>query len=788
MLTHEQVTSGFLKVLVACVCRFLKKSENGVSLKKGPHLKWQIGNFVFDSVRRTLVENGNHSLPHPVSGTNAKVLCLLIEGYDREYDQPELERKAGGIDVYKAVSDLRKIFLGGRFSYISNRPHRLVPRPRPLDQLRGTTSDKRSLIEDGRIDDQHRAIESHTDHESLRAPHAIGDKNDPHLLLDYDPTDFVGRESYLDSLANALVPEPAIILLHGQPGCGKSTLALKFAWNARSSFENVVFQICGQRTAPEIAFELATRLNLDQARSASTDALFRAIHDRLRARPSLLILDDVWDDNVQMLLPGPYCSVLVTSRRTDWNWIGTHNRLPVDMFSTEETAACFSAYLNENEVNRNWAALLSLAERMGRLPLAIAIAARLLRDSTEPVGKAAAGLHLNDLKDVSELLEKAIRAQPEAAQTLLRSIAICSPDSVWLPFAGFVAGLTHTQAREAAYQLVNSSLLRPLSRDRQHFQLHALLREQVRRGLALDELQGRHAIALEQLFGEWQVRWKECQEVLPETLSAMDHLWDIGEVERMEELSAAASELGWQNGALDVSLRIELKRENLWKQRNDTEAKDKLQRSYGNQALVLKYLGRLDDAMTLHKKEEALCMELKDDLSLQICYGNQALVLRRMNKREEAMGLLKRQEEMCLRLNDSYGLHLSYGNQALILTDWERLEEALNLLTQMEPLCKKLENKNTLASNYGNRAEVLLKLGRIDEAVLLLQQQETLSLEIGARSTLGFCYWYWGRAHLAQGNQVSGRSKLQVALEIFSELEMPMEREQIQMEIAEIDS
>ena len=32
--------------------------------------------------------------------------------------------------------------------------------------------------------------------------------------------------------------------------------------------------------------------------------------------------------------------------------------------------------------------------------------------------------------------------------------------------------------------------------------------------------------------------------------------------------------------------------------------------SYGNQALILKAWGRLEEALALHKKEEAICLEL----------------------------------------------------------------------------------------------------------------------------------------------------------------------------------
>ena len=55
--------------------------------------------------------------------------------------------------------------------------------------------------------------------------------------------------------------------------------------------------------------------------------------------------------------------------------------------------------------------------------------------------------------------------------------------------------------------------------------------------------------------------------------------------------------------------------------------KDGLQRSYGNQALILKDWGRLEEALALHKKEEAICLELGNKDRLQVSYGNQALIL-----------------------------------------------------------------------------------------------------------------------------------------------------------------
>jgi tetratricopeptide (TPR) repeat protein len=58
--------------------------------------------------------------------------------------------------------------------------------------------------------------------------------------------------------------------------------------------------------------------------------------------------------------------------------------------------------------------------------------------------------------------------------------------------------------------------------------------------------------------------------------------------------------------------------------------KDSLQRTYGNQALILKAWGRLEEAMALHKKQEALCLELGLKSSLGYCYWGWGLLAREM--------------------------------------------------------------------------------------------------------------------------------------------------------------
>ena len=157
----------------------------------------------------------------------------------------------------------------------------------------------------------------------------------------------------------------------------------------------------------------------------------------------------------------------------------------------------------------------------------------MLRHELDPIPEAAHGLRLerlrNEVHDVAVLLQRAITARPERERRLLNAMAICSPVGFWLPLTVEIAGLTESEGRDARNRLVDASLLRMLDRDRQRFQLHALLREELRNLTPLGELQAAHAAALERLFADRERHWRECRECLPEVIPAVQHLWEKSE-------------------------------------------------------------------------------------------------------------------------------------------------------------------------------------------------------------------------------------------------------------------
>jgi tetratricopeptide (TPR) repeat protein len=171
------------------------------------------------------------------------------------------------------------------------------------------------------------------------------------------------------------------------------------------------------------------------------------------------------------------------------------------------------------------------------------------------------------------------------------------------------------------------------------------------------------------------------------------------------------------------------------------------------------------------------CGKLPHVDGLQRSYGSQA------DRLEEAMALLKKQEALSLELGNKDSLQWSYGNQALIPRDWGRLEEAMALLKKQEALSLELGNKDSLQWSYGHQAGILRAWGRLEEAMALIKKQEALSLELGNPSGMAYCYWNWGLVARKQRDRKTAQEKLSAAFDIFTELNMPRQRDSVRAEL-----
>ena len=118
---------------------------------------------------------------------------------------------------------------------------------------------------------------------------------------------------------------------------------------------------------------------------------------------------------------------------------------------------------------------------------------------------------------------------------------------------------------------------------------------------------------------------------------------------------------------------------------------DGLQYSYGNQALILRDWGLLEEALALLQKQESICLEFRNQNSLQMSYSNQAYILIKQGQLAEALALLQKSEAICVELGLKRGFGHCYWYWGLLArvqrdhaTEKQKLQQALTLFTELK--------------------------------------------------------------------------------------------------------
>ncbi len=646
---------------------------------------------------------------------------------------------------------------------------------------------------------------------------------------------FVGREAQLARLEEVLLadaPRPtALCAVHGMPGIGKSYLAHHFARRHRDAFPGGVVLLAPQSgafPAPDaLIAEVADRLDLPGGAH-----VWGAVRARLQAPRTLLLVENVDDAEAEhhagelvRRLEG--CALLLTGRRRAPCVDAGCVPVAVDVLPLDQAVELLERELGAPGAPR--AELEELAHDLGRLPLALHLAAGAIRESGGLIGPR---LYLEELRRHG--LDRGPRGadlavDPEAARAnLYRSFALSEQvlraalgdPSLWeafrmlghapaadcgLSLGAALCGLAQDRFRLLAVEAAALSLLAVEGESRApRLRLHPLLAEYLRRpedaapvvermtGWFVPRLGTRpetdEGAAWKEVHAEWDAlrAWLPC---VPEP--------EIPAVVRAGTWYAVCSGPfgAWQafcERGLSGSPAPEVRSDLLWTlgqaarsagdpARALTAASEKQEidrrrgapreaaLAAGLRADILEARGDLDGALRIRREEELPVYERLGDMrSRALTQGRIADILQ---TRGDLDGALRIRREDCLpvyeRLGDVRERAITQGQIADILMARGDLDGALRIRRDEElPVYERLGDVRNRAITQGKIADILMARGDLDGAIRIYQTEVLPVLE-----RLGNARWLVTDRHslsryLLQRNRPGDREEAERLLEL----------------------
>ncbi|MER7793107.1 BTAD domain-containing putative transcriptional regulator [Streptomyces sp. NPDC097640] len=319
------------------------------------------------------------------------------------------------------------------------------------------------------------------------------------------PARFTGRAHELDQLARFLGGGSGhdgplmMAAITGPGGIGKTWLALQWAHHRLPDFPDgqLYVNLRGfDPSAEPVPVAAAIRglldaLGADPAAMPSDVEGQAGLYRSLVAGKRLLVLlDNARDsDQVRPLLPGsPTCTVLITSRHRLTGLAATHGvrALGLDVLSEAEARTLLTRHLGDHRVAAEPAAVHTLLNHCGGLPLAVSIlSARAaahpdlpLSALAEEVEEAATRLDALDTGDVAAdlraVFSSSYRALGSDAAETLSLLGLAPGPDISVPAVASLTGLPAPRAREHLRTLQAAHLLQQHSPQRHR--MHDLVR------------------------------------------------------------------------------------------------------------------------------------------------------------------------------------------------------------------------------------------------------------------------------------------------------------------------
>jgi len=335
---------------------------------------------------------------------------------------------------------------------------------------------------------------------------------------------FIGRQDELEALTGlpgASAGAVVIAAIGGMPGIGKTALAVHAAHRLAGQFPDgqLFIDLHGytqghQPRTPGDALGWLLRLLSVHPQSIPTDIDERAAlyRQRLAGTRTLIVLDNaISEEQVRPLLPGTAgCLVLVTSRRR-LKGLDDARALALDVLPRADAITLLRTVTGAERAPAGDPVLGDLAELCGRLPLALRIAASLLRHRPAwPTEHLVSMLRAQQQgitalsdgdRDLNAVFGMSYHGLTQSQQSLFRHLGLIPGPDIDAYAAAALTGTDPVTASQLLENLLDHNLLIQHALGR--YRLHDLIRAHAAT-LADDDPPHDRQAALDRLLGYYQ--------------------------------------------------------------------------------------------------------------------------------------------------------------------------------------------------------------------------------------------------------------------------------------------